>query len=151
MGFIIGAWRKDLQNQVRAMVSVDRRAEERKKACVQAFVSDLGDALDVKCVVRDVCTTGCKIISSRVHELPEFVQLVPEDFDQPIRGRIVWRRKNMAGLCFEHACSDEVRAAIQALSNSFHQEVEDDILLLQDQQEPLDYFARLEKYRPPRD
>jgi len=129
-----------------------RRVEKRQKVCVQAFASDLGDAIDTKCVIRDVSKTGCKIISSQIRDLPELIQLIVEGIDQPIRGKIVWRRGKIAGVCFEHACSDEVRYSIETLYNSLQEdEYEDDnVLTLGCEDEWLSYSDRLKKYNPSR-
>jgi len=125
-----------------------RRAERRQKVCVQAFASDLGDAIDMKCVIRDVSKTGCRIVSSQIRDLPELIQLIVEGIDQPIRGKIVWRRGKMAGVCFEHACSDEVRTSIETLYNSLREDEECDVLILGSEDHWLSYSARLKKYNP---
>ena len=130
------------------MVRSERRSDQRKKACVQVFVSDLGNLFDVKCVVRDVNQRGCKIVSTRLNDLPELIQLIPDGFDKIIHGKIVWRDQNMAGVRFERASSDVVRAAIKALCNSHQKGQQDDILLLERIKEPLGYADRLKKYRP---
>lgn len=130
------------------MVRFERRDDERKQACVHVFASDLEDAIDIKCVVRDVSSNGCRIVSTHIRELPELIQLFPEGFDKPIRGKIVWRDRNMAGVCFEHACSTEARASIKALCNSLHKEEGDDILDLGCEAQPLSYAERLKRYQP---
>jgi PilZ domain len=128
--------------------TTDRRLERRQKVCVQAFASDLGDAIDTKCVIRDVSKTGCKIVTSQIQDLPELFQLIVEGIDQPIRGKIVWRRGKMAGVCFEHACSDEIRSSIETLYNSLREDEECDVLILGCGDEWLSYSARLKKYDP---
>jgi len=128
--------------------STYRRVERRQKVCVQAFASDLGDTIDTKCVIRDVSKTGCKIVSSQIQDMPELIQLVAEGIDQPIRGKIVWRRGKIAGVCFEHACSDEVRASIETLYNSLREDEEFDVLILGCEDQWLSYSARLKKYNP---
>jgi hypothetical protein len=127
----------------------DKRTSERWKVCVQVFASDLEDGLDVKCIVRDVSKSGCKIVSNRLNDLPDLVQLIPEGFDKPIRGKIVWRERNMAGVCFEHACGD-VRAAIQEFRSALKNEESEDVLHLGDEHEALSYSDRLKRYRPVR-
>ncbi len=128
--------------------STYRRVERRQKVCVQAFASDLGDTIDTKCVIRDVSKTGCKIVSSQIRDLPELIQLIVEGIDQPIRGKIVWRRGKIAGVCFEHACSDEVRTSIETLYNSLREDEEFDVLILGCEDQRLSYSARLKKYNP---
>ena len=130
--------------------STYRRVERRQKVCVQAFASDLGDIIDTKCIIRDVSKTGCKIVTSQIQDLPELIQLIAEGIDQPIRGRIVWRRGKMAGVCFEHACSDEIRSSIETLNNSLQEDEDDGVLTLGCEDEWLNYSARLKKYNPHR-
>ena len=127
-----------------------RRAQKRKKVCIQAFVADPEDINQVKCVIRDVSENGCQIVSSQVQYLPDILQLIPEGFDKPIRGKIVWRDKNLAGMCFESACSAEDRARIEALYHSVKDNNEEDIVVLRDKNKPLSYTDRLKKYNPQR-
>jgi len=128
--------------------TIDRRMEARRKVCAQAFASDLGDAIDTKCVIRDVSKTGCKIVSSQIRDLPELIQLVVEGIDQSIRGKIVWRRGKMAGVCFEHACSDKVRASIETLYKSLREDEEFDVLILAYEDRWLSYSDRMKRYNP---
>ncbi len=107
-----------------------RRVERRRKVCIQAFASDLGDTIDTKCVIRDLSKTGCRIVSSQIRDLPELIQLIVEGIDRPIRGKIVWRRGKMAGVCFEHACRDEVRSSIETLYKSLREDEEHGAMLL---------------------
>jgi len=125
-----------------------RRVEKRQKVFAQAFASDLGDAIDIKCVIRDVSKTGCKIVSSQIWDLPELIQLIAEGIDQPTRGKIVWRRGKTAGMCFEHACSDEVRTNIETLYNSLREDEECGVLILGCEDESLSYSDRLKQYDP---
>ena len=128
--------------------STYRRVEKRQKVCVQAFASDLGDAIDIKCVIRDVSKTGCKIVSSQIRDMPELIQLTVEGIDQPMRGIIVWRRGKTAGMCFEHACSDEVRTRIETLYNSLRKDEESGVQILGSEDQWLSYSDRLKKYDP---
>jgi len=128
--------------------STYRRVEKRQKVCVQAFASDLGDAIDIKCVIRDVSKTGCKIISSQIRDLPELIQLTVEGINQPMRGIIVWRRGKTAGMCFEHACSDKIRSRIETLYNSLREDEEFGVQILGSEDQSLSYSDRLKKYDP---
>ena len=125
-----------------------KRVEKRQKVFAQAFASDLGDAIDIKCVIRDVSKTGCKIVSSQIWDLPELIQLIAEGIDQPTRGKIVWRRGKTAGMCFEHACSDKIRSSIETLYVSLREDEESGVILLRSEDKWLSYSARLKKYNP---
>ena len=125
-----------------------RRVEKRQKVCVQAFASDLGDAIDIKCVILDVSKIGCKIVSSQIQDLPELIQLTVEGIDQPMRGIIVWRRGKRACMCFEHACGDKIRSSIETLYNSLREDEECNVLILGCEDQWLSNSARLKKYNP---
>ena len=130
--------------------TIDRRLEARRKVCAQAFASDLGDAIDTKCVIQNVSKTGCKIVSSQIQDLPELIQLTVEGINQPMRGIIIWRREKIAGVCFEHACSDKIRSSIETLYNSLQEDEDDSVLTLGCEDEWLSYSARLKNYNPHR-
>ena len=88
------------------MKMLDNRNARRKKALIHAFASDLKDVYDVKCVIRDVSKTGCRIVSGQLDDLPETIKLLPEGFSKPVFGRIVWRDEKIAGVHFLDGDSD---------------------------------------------
>lgn len=129
------------------MTSFDNRDEDRKKACMQAFASDITDTFDIKCIIRDVSESGCMIVSSQLQELPDLIQLVPEGFDQPLNGRVVWRKDKMAGISFLSPNSDEAIDRMNHLSLSAALDADDDEpILLECVARPLGYADRLSKY-----
>ncbi len=79
---------------------LERRAEHRKAVAIHAFASDTNSKYDVKCVIRDVSPSGCKIVSNGMEDLPDIIYLLPEGFEKPILARIVWRQKNIGGVRF---------------------------------------------------
>ena len=79
------------------------RTEGRKKSLMHAFVSDFEDSIDVKCVIRDISKSGCRIATSYVDDLPRVVQIIPEGFDKPMIGKIIWRNSKFAGIQFVSA------------------------------------------------
>lgn len=85
------------------MTRLDRRKEPRKKTALHSFACDLGQRYEIKCVIRDVSRTGCKIVSKSLADLPDVIQIHPEDFGKPVHGRIVWRDKSIAGVQFVSA------------------------------------------------
>lgn len=123
------------------------RCEERKKASVHAFVTDLADLFQVKCVIRDISRNGCRIVTSRARDLPKAVQIVPEGSAAPLRGLVVWRRNNQAGVCFEHGCTREQRAEIAILDQALKAERNGDALDGMPPRRPLDYAERLRKHQ----
>ncbi len=90
------------------MSSSDKRFKARKKACIQAFAFDLDYKFEIKCIIRDISRSGCKIVTSQVRKLPEFILLVPEGFKQPLSGKIVWRKDKLAGVAFLFVTGDEI-------------------------------------------
>ena len=118
-------------------------------AAVQAFVSDIRDSFDIKCIIRDVSKNGCMIVSSQLHELPDLIQLIPQGFDHPLNGRIVWRESKKAGISFMSGDDDEVSdRLIQFYNSAMLGTEEDKPLLLECRARPMGYADRLAKYRP---
>jgi signal transduction histidine kinase len=78
----------------------ERRSEPRKKALIHAFVSDREDVVDLKCIIRDISKGGCRIATSYIQDLPRIIEIVPEGFDRPITGKIIWRNTKVAGVKF---------------------------------------------------
>lgn len=132
------------------MASSDNRSEERTKACVQAFASDFKDSFDIKCIIRDVSSSGCMIVSSQIHELPDLIQLIPEGFDHPLNGLVVWRKNKQAGISFMSANSDETcdRLNQYYFSAMLESDDDDEPLQLDCLVRPLGYADRLAKFNP---
>lgn len=86
---------------------IENRAEYRKKSAIHAFASDIENKYNVKCVIRDVSQSGCKIVTNCIDDLPDIIHLLPEAFETPILGKIVWREKNVAGVKFLSDLDDE--------------------------------------------
>lgn len=78
----------------------ENRTELRKKAALHAFASDTHNKYEIKCIIRDISKTGCRIVSNELDDLPEIIHLLPEGFDRPVFGRIAWREKSIAGVQF---------------------------------------------------
>jgi anti-sigma regulatory factor (Ser/Thr protein kinase) len=90
-----------------ATVQPERRSEVRKTTAIHAFASDTGNKYNVKCIIRNVSPSGCKIVSNGMDDLPGLIYLLPEKFDKPILGRIVWRKRNMGGVRFLSQSEEE--------------------------------------------
>ncbi len=88
-------------------IPYERRSEPRKKALIHAFVSDRADIVDMKCMIRNISKGGCCIASSYLQDLPRIIDIVPEGFDKPITGKIIWRTSKMAGIQFLSAAEEE--------------------------------------------
>ena len=96
------------------MESQERRQEPRKAALMHAFVSDRADSIDMKCVIREISKGGCRVTSSYVEDLPRIVRILPEGFEMPLTGKIIWRNKKFAGIQFiSEAEADELERVTQ--------------------------------------
>ncbi len=82
------------------MNTVKMRSEDRIMASSRATVSGMDGGPGVRCAIRDASSNGCMLVSSRVQELPDTVQVVVEGIEQPIDGKVVWRSRRMAGVQF---------------------------------------------------
>ena len=80
---------------------MNRRLEPRKTIVMTTTVSGVDGQPRITCAIRDANGRGCKLISTRVDELPKTIQMVVNGVERPIRGRIVWRNRRMAGVRFE--------------------------------------------------
>jgi signal transduction histidine kinase len=78
----------------------ENRTELRKKTAIHAFASDTHNKYEIKCIIREMSQSGCRIVSNVLDDLPEIINLLPEGFDRPVLGRIVWRDKSIAGVQF---------------------------------------------------
>jgi signal transduction histidine kinase len=87
--------------------NIEKRTERRKKTAVHAFASDIEYKYNVKCILRDVSRSGCKIVTNSIDDLPDIIHLLPEAFENPILGKIVWRKKSIAGVTFLLDLDDE--------------------------------------------
>ena len=138
------------------MSSSDDRFKARKKSCIQAFASDLDNTFEIKCIIRDISRSGCKIVTSQVRKLPEFILLVPEGFKQPLSGKIVWRKDKFAGVTFLSKTSDENLSRMGEfivddhwngdefiIDDHWNCEEEDEPMLLDLKVRPMSYSGRL--------
>ena len=123
------------------------RCEARKTVSIHAFITDLAGQFEIKCVLRDVSRNGCRIVSSRVHDLPDVVLVIPEGFAAPMRGMVVWKRSNLAGVCFEHGCTPEQRTVIASTQTALQSEDRDAGTESYKARPVLSYSDRLEKFR----
>lgn len=134
------------------MSNSEARAGQPRRACLHAFASDLAESFDLKCIIRDVSHEGCTIVSSRVADLPHIIHLTPQGFSRPLRGKIVRREGRIAAVLFVGESDPAVQSAVQHMLETVADEFDDiddgeEVLLLTNLQEPLDYTSRLERYR----
>lgn len=82
------------------MENFENRIARRVKVAIWAVVSDLKRFISIDCLIRDASLTGCKIISSKVADLPDEICIKVQGLEQTIEGRIAWRSTRMAGVQF---------------------------------------------------
>ncbi len=83
------------------MGNMGQRKHNRYKIAFHAIVSDRQQQNAVRCMIRDGSISGCKIISRKVSDLPDKVLINVSSLNQLIKGRIIWRNKDSAGIEFE--------------------------------------------------
>jgi len=83
------------------MGKVDQRKHTRNKVALHAIVSDRQQQNAIRCMIRDASISGCNIISRKVSNLPDKVLINISSLNQLIKGRIVWRNQDSAGIEFE--------------------------------------------------
>lgn len=110
----------------------DFRLERRKNTLIHAFVSDRSGHSNLKCVIRSTSKSGCQIASSFIEDLPPIVEIVPEGFDKPLIGKIVWRNSKIAGV--EFLSPVEIAAYDQERPQPVHRA------------EPTGFFSRLQSF-----
>lgn len=96
------------------MLPLDNRSEPRKEVLIPAFASDIEDTIGIKCTIREVSRGGCRLVSTQLGDLPNIIHIVPEGFEKPLLGKIVWRDKKLAGVKF----IDKVEAARRKVHTS---------------------------------
>lgn len=133
--------------KVQPMGTVGNRLHERKRCCLQAFVTNIYDTYQIKCTIRDVSEQGCKIVSSQIHELPEDVLVIPEGFEKPLRAKVVWRSEKMAGLRFADFDQTETTRSGDLRKQTENGPPDEDITDLTPAKQTLGYAARLQRIR----
>jgi len=83
------------------MDNAEQRTHDRVKVAIHAVVSDREQQNAIRSIIQCASICGCKIISKQVSDLPDEVLIKVSNLDQVIKGRIVWRNKNTAGIQFE--------------------------------------------------
>lgn len=89
------------------MATSDKREHERFRVVLGATVFLEHDSIGTRCCIRDASASGCLIVSSRVREFPDDLELVIDGIEQPLFAKIVWRSGKTAGLKFDWPSSRE--------------------------------------------
>lgn len=79
---------------------VEQRAKRRRQVALWARVSGSDGGPVVRCAIRDATDKSCRIVTSQVEDFPEEITLTVDGLAKPIKGHIVWRSENAAGVEF---------------------------------------------------
>lgn len=82
------------------MATGEKRIAERHDVSLTATVFHEGEAMGLKCYVRDASATGCKLVTSHARDLPDKFEIVIQGIEQQIPARVVWRSNKQLGLKF---------------------------------------------------
>jgi len=126
----------------------DKRFETRHKAHIPAFISNLDETFQLRCIIRDVSEHGCQLVASRTHEIPDEFHLTPAGFDEPLNGRVMWRdRKTIGAVLSLKDSKSEFDSAGSLLSSCVEENTDQDVLVLgEEQQQPMSYDSRMTVY-----
>jgi hypothetical protein len=83
------------------MENTDQRHIRRFTVVISAIVSDRQQQNEISCTILQGSISGCKILSKQVSDLPEEILIKIPDLDQLIKGRIIWRNQDLAGIEFD--------------------------------------------------
>lgn len=78
----------------------DRRRRKRRQVALWAKVSWDDHGPKVRCAIRDATEKSCRIVTSHADEFPDEITLAIDGLAKPMKGRIVWRSENAAGVEF---------------------------------------------------
>lgn len=77
-----------------------KRSAERLRTILSARALWLGAAQPITCTVRDISSTGAKVLVSAVELLPGQFDLHIVDMQVAVHVRVMWRRFNYVGVAF---------------------------------------------------
>ena len=82
------------------MSDINGRSEDRKNVVISASVQSIDGVSITPCVIRDASKNGCQIVTSQVNDLPDTICIKIPGLKSPMKGEIIWRTKNRAGVKF---------------------------------------------------
>ncbi|MGB6535404.1 MAG: PilZ domain-containing protein [Xanthobacteraceae bacterium] len=95
----------------------ERRQSERQRSFLRGCVyfNKRRNAFD--CLIRDISSTGARIIFSDTVSVPDIIDLYIPQKEQTVRAHVQWRRGDEIGLVFADAlCATGATPAITALT-----------------------------------
>jgi len=92
-----GAW-VEVSFEFDGEAPMERRDQRRRTVNIPASISDRMWTTSVECTIIDASKRGCKIQGSELGRLPNEITLRIQGLDLPVRGKIVWRKDDIAGV-----------------------------------------------------
>ncbi|GGB51914.1 hypothetical protein GCM10011316_24890 [Roseibium aquae] len=107
-----GAW-IEVSFEFDGEAPMERRDERRRPVKIPASISDRKWTIMVECTIIDASKKGCKIQGNELGRLPNDITLRIQGLDLPVRGKIVWRKDDLAGveLMWQFSRSPDARSA----------------------------------------
>lgn len=93
----------DRRGQQERRSGKERRKHRRKKTCISGNLINPENENSASCLINDADANGCRLYSSNLHEFPNTILLQPDGMKSPIKGEVVWRSHNMAGVRFDYS------------------------------------------------
>lgn len=84
--------------RIRRQEPGEKRREIRRKVWITAVVCGKTNPATMKCRIVDASKSGCRLEGDRLGKLPKEIEISIPGLDLPIRGEIVWRKNNQAGV-----------------------------------------------------
>jgi len=88
----------------------ERRQSPRRKSLLRGciYFNNRRSAFD--CLIRDISTTGARLILSETINVPDIVDLYVAQKDETVRAHVQWRRGDQVGVAFESAAAAPPRS-----------------------------------------
>lgn len=87
-------------------MSVEQRRQPRLRVLLKGRIHFNNGASSIDCLVRDMSSTGARLLLSETATLPEKFDLFIPQKDRTYRAQLRWRREDGIGVTFEHGSDD---------------------------------------------
>ena len=84
--------------QIKKQEPSEKRREIRRQVWITAIVCGKTNAASMKCRIVDASKSGCRLEGAKLDKLPKEIEISIPGLDLPIKGVIVWRKNDQAGV-----------------------------------------------------
>ncbi|MHA7774163.1 PilZ domain-containing protein [Roseibium sp. M-1] len=84
--------------QIKKQEPGEKRREIRRQVWITTIVCGKTNAASMKCRIVDASKSGCRLEGDKLDKLPDEIEISIPGLDLPIKGAIVWRKNNQAGV-----------------------------------------------------